>query len=498
MDTLERDALEVLRLTRSLKNSLTPINRIPPEVLSLLPDYCDELDMDEDSISLTHVCRAWRNTFISRSLLWTHLDFTNTDKTRTYLQRSKSSPLKICLGADNEDETVLEDVVPFVISHIYRLKSLVVRGYALPDVLRYFCHHAPLLEELDVSIVGRRDPVLDSAPFNGDLSSIRKLTLGGVITYFPWKNMANLRVASLGGRDAGHAISRLLNFESAPLLHTVRLEDSLPDSSDAPPERIVSLPHLRVLTIDAGPVHSILLNHLHIPAVTSLTQIFEYGQGIPPLLDNLPQAPADLGNLAHITTINLCFDSTQKLLLLHGPSGSLRAVANLARHKPIPRYDLDPQLFRYLSSPILSTTRGLTVLEYKYFDPAGADRCPAVSQALSSMGNLRTLVLVRCNPLPFVFVLDPRQDSSEPAACPNLWNLTLYIEAWNQFPTKQLITMAKNRASRGAGLSSITIVCPQEFVPGEEMIRLKEYVTHVEYRVGDNLPTWDALPDESK
>ena len=39
-DTLERDALEVLSLTRFLKNSLAPVNRIPPDVLSLIPYYC--------------------------------------------------------------------------------------------------------------------------------------------------------------------------------------------------------------------------------------------------------------------------------------------------------------------------------------------------------------------------------------------------------------------------------------------------------------------------
>ena len=35
----ERDALDVLRLVRSVKSTFASINRIPPEVLSFIPGY---------------------------------------------------------------------------------------------------------------------------------------------------------------------------------------------------------------------------------------------------------------------------------------------------------------------------------------------------------------------------------------------------------------------------------------------------------------------------
>ena len=102
----------MLSLVRSVKNSFAPVNRIPPEILSLTPDYYeyDEDDVDEDKvdkdlIALTHVCRSWRDVFISRSSLWTRLDFTNVDKTRTYIHRSKSSPLEINLDQHQENPT---------------------------------------------------------------------------------------------------------------------------------------------------------------------------------------------------------------------------------------------------------------------------------------------------------------------------------------------------------------------------------------------------------
>ena len=48
--------------------------------------------------------------------------------------------------------------------------------------------------------------------------------------------------------------------------------------------------------------------------------------------------------------------------------------------------------------------------------------------------------------------------------------------------------MAKQRASRDAKLSLITIVGLDEPVPGTEVFKLREYVKHVEYRVDDALP----------
>ena len=137
----------------------------------------------------------------------------------------------------------------------------------LPDFLKYFYCHASLLEELDINLVCTHAPVLDRALFDSDPPSLRQLRLRGVITHLPWKNLANLAIFNLKscrlGRDF---VTRLLDFlENTPLLRTIALKDSIPESSDAPPGRVVPLPHLDMLDITAGPAHSILLNHLCIP-----------------------------------------------------------------------------------------------------------------------------------------------------------------------------------------------------------------------------------------
>ena len=67
-NSLEQDALEVLNLVGSVKNSLAPINWIPPEILSFIPDYYDQDGTGQDLLALTHICRSWRGMFVSRPL----------------------------------------------------------------------------------------------------------------------------------------------------------------------------------------------------------------------------------------------------------------------------------------------------------------------------------------------------------------------------------------------------------------------------------------------
>ena len=110
VDALMQDASEVFRLIRSWSNSLAPINQIPPEILTLLPDFWGKNHKDQCTIGLTHVCRAWREIFISCPSLWADFDCKDADKTRVYLECSRSSPINMSL--DREDDLYLPD--PFL------------------------------------------------------------------------------------------------------------------------------------------------------------------------------------------------------------------------------------------------------------------------------------------------------------------------------------------------------------------------------------------------
>jgi hypothetical protein len=89
--------VDILNLLRSWKDRPAPINRIPPEILSLIPDFLDGPQKNRCVITLTHVCRAWREIFTSRSTLWTDFRCNSASKTKVYLERSKSSPINVSL-----------------------------------------------------------------------------------------------------------------------------------------------------------------------------------------------------------------------------------------------------------------------------------------------------------------------------------------------------------------------------------------------------------------
>ena len=481
----------MLILVRSIKNSLAPIHRLPLELLSFLPDYFGEDSADQDLIALTHVCRGWREAFISRPSLWTKFEFENVDKTRTYIQRSQSSPFKIYLG----DDEFIDDAFALVIPHIHRLKTLTVNAQTLPGILAYLCCHAPLLEELHIELspltVSLDDPVLDSALFRADLASLRELHLKGVATYLPWKNLVNLWVFELT-TFFFHTTQILDFFESAPLLHTIRLEYSEPDPPDAPPERIVPLRHLKDFTIrNTDSQHSILLRHLHIPIGASLDLWSNFPDDESLLQDCFPARSHHFNNLSHITTINLLFGLNWKFLRFSGPSGSLRVLfechdsAHLSCNK-------DHQILGSLDHLTLSKIHKLTISKYKA-RPTGIEECP-IFQTLSSTNDLQTLILIDCNTLPFVLALDPEQNPSNLVLCPNMQNVILYIQSLSPLIVGCLTRMTKNRASREAKLSSVILANMSGRGQGNEASELiREHVTHVECRVGGEYPDWDSI-----
>ncbi|KAF9647937.1 hypothetical protein BDM02DRAFT_3116260, partial [Thelephora ganbajun] len=150
---LEQKTLEVLSLVRSVKNNFAPINRIPRAILSLIPRYWGHhhTDTDEDLITLTHVCRGWRKLFVSHPSLWTRLDFTNVDKTRAYIERSRSLPLEIVI-CKSEDKPYIEDAFLLAVPHVKRFKSLTIgrTSDSLRNLTKHLTLPVPFLKELKI------------------------------------------------------------------------------------------------------------------------------------------------------------------------------------------------------------------------------------------------------------------------------------------------------------------------------------------------------------
>ena len=495
---LKKDATEILSLIRTVENSLAPINRIPPEVFSLIPEYWSHAEMDENLISLTHVCRGWREALISRPWLWARLDCTNIAKTHAFIQRAKGSPLEISL-CSHLGTVYLQNVFSLVIPKIMRFTSISIVGsgdiVGFRDLFRNLpkrsAHLIPSLEELRIDLTCNPAPALDNVLHDVNLSLLRTLSLGGVITSLPWKNLQNLTAFDLRFAPNGIVtVTKLLDFFiNAPHLNTTTLH-SLPSSSDALHGRIVSLSNLREFTIIADPKHSILLNHLSIPAGVSLILKFRFADNKPQFCEYLPRNLGQLENIASITAVNIRFDGEEISLRLHGKCGELYMFCH-RKDGSVVRDRGDP---RCLVPFNLSETRTLTIMKHEIPTPTEPARS-APFKLLARTMSLRTITLTQCNNLPFILALDPGQNPSEQLLCPNLEKLVLYVGEQDCFNITELINMAKGRALKGARLRVMTIVSLGEFVPGKEAFKLRAYVAHVEYRFEEKPPKWDDISD---
>ena len=406
------------------------------------------------------------------------------------------SPLEIFIGRDSAGSTYLHDALILAIPHIHRLRSLTVGGDILPSALERFNVQTPLLEKLEIGITALSAPTLDSTLFKRRLLSLRELSLGGVVISLPWGNLPNLTTFKLASCPPGPGfVTKLLNFfKCAPLLHTIVLDYSIPKSSDAPPGRIVPLPHLKTIGITADSGHIILLNHLCIPTGVSLTLRLSSNSLTSPPQEFLPETIANLNNLSGITTIHILLGEMRKYTRLSGPSGELNILIRLINHS-ILRQIVDCRILCSPGPHFLSMVQRLVVSEYEPPKPAHVERS-SLFQTLSSMGKLCALVLTECYNLPFILNLNPEKNPSKLVLCPALEELTLYIKSHVQLYIKDFLDTVKERALRGAKLASITIVGLDGLKPAEESFSLKEYVTRVDYRIEDTPPRWDHLPRE--
>jgi len=488
---LEQDTLVVLGLLRSMKNTFAPINQIPPEVFSLIPDYWERQVVKRGIIVLTHVCYGWRDIFTSRSALWTHLDCRDTEKTRIYIERSRPHPLEISL-MKWQRLLFRSDALLMAIRHIGRIGSLTifVPSDILLNLLDLFPFPAPFLKELkivlDVNNLGH-DPVIPNTIFPDRSPLLRKLSLSHVVTNLPWRNLSNLTVFEF--RHVPQTVDPLFAgqlldfFESAPLLRKIALHDSIPTSSAVPSGRVVPLLNLEKLIIDSLPAHSTFLDHLPIPTGASLSLSFSIhsdGLSVPICLIN------GFKNLHHITTINLFVNAPQSTRTrLKGPGGELRTCGSRNASS----------LFLSLWKFDLSKARRLSVTENPAA-PEGEFAKSPIFQTLPLMKNLRTLTLIKLDNLPFIRTLNPRQNESHTVLCPDLEEIVLYIATQDRFHLEELKKMASERAKRSSKLSSVTIVSLGEVFPREAVFSLRKYVSRVEYKLEDSPPDWDAVSDD--
>ena len=397
---------------------------------------------------------------MSRSALWTNLDCADLDKTRVYLERSKSSPINLSL--DGDYVTLSDAFFEHIPGATGRLKFVDIN--AGPNDLQFIgaCLSRPA-PRLEVLLVGSRgDSVLLSTLFGGDLSSLHKLRLESVRTELPWRNMVNLTSFTLEHRSPISVMRFLDFFKSAPHLREVDII-STPLIPGAQIGRLVPLACLQRMY--TGHYRSSpLFDHLLIPAGARLAMGVELPN--PPIEGRPPRFIDNLKNLSNVTAIIL--SGGMSYIYFSGPSREVRM-------------DTQSQstwvclLFESLAYFDTSNTKRLIITQCH--NPSTSD---PVYRALLPMKVLHTLKIDRCDdPDIYIHALDPSMSSSGAVVCPVLEELVIVHEV--VFDIKIVVAMAAARASRGAKLKSVKIVSWYKTVCSQpNVLELKKHVLHVE------------------
>ena len=499
-DVLVQDVMEVASLVRSFRNSLVPMSRMPVEIFFLIPHYwerrndLERQEADRDLISMTQVCRRWREILtLHCSSLWTNLDLEHPDKTRVYVERSRSLPLKITLtemGGFTRCNNPFLEVVP----HLNRLGSLTIKAHvgALSGLPNCFPSPAPILKELRVLLEDEGD--YDDDLISSDLEilgtifpedpPLRKLSLSGIIKNLPSMTLPNLTVFELRNPEDmvdPPFVTQILDFlASAPLLRRIVLCVDIPASFDHPPQRAISLPDLEKLVIDNIPLNSTLLDHLSIPAGVSLDLTLWCPPDADP--DKAVCLRRIIDDLRHVTTVNLFACSGWERMRLDGLNGETRLWGSWAIHEA-------PMFFPSLRKFDLSKTQKLSITGYERLrslkDETFGDS--TIFQTLRTC-DLRALTLTNCENTPFIHALNPGRN--RPVFCPNLEELVFYIDTDTHEESfrEDLVEMASERAKISSKLSSIKIHGGKG-----DFSLLREYVPHVEHEWESTTPPeWDA------
>ncbi|KAJ6607511.1 hypothetical protein B0H10DRAFT_551566 [Mycena sp. CBHHK59/15] len=81
-----------VRALQSRRNALSPVSRLPPEMLSRIFLFCSDSDSLKWIKEVSHICRHWRSVALGCPNLWSFPVFSQPKWADEMLKRSKMAP----------------------------------------------------------------------------------------------------------------------------------------------------------------------------------------------------------------------------------------------------------------------------------------------------------------------------------------------------------------------------------------------------------------------
>ena len=293
---LDRDVSTALANIREWRNSFAPVNRVPWDILSLVPTY---LSSQRDRFYSTFVCRHWRRTFLQQGVIWSQLVLKKGEAyARTILERAKGSAIDVLISDNIRDVQLLPP-------HAQQIRSISFVYTHWEDVQQFFRINSgplPLLHTL--TLEGVEDVVLDptdpiTPPLNTFFSiainvkafALQSLRGYPLLRHFSFQNLTAFEFTAIPLENAYHPLELLDFLEASPTLRTVSvlIMAQTITLDGIPGERIVVLPDVETFSLimqgGAGAGYE-LVTHISCPSVkrTSLLHRTDHSNAVPPLV----------------------------------------------------------------------------------------------------------------------------------------------------------------------------------------------------------------------
>ncbi|KAJ7668295.1 hypothetical protein B0H17DRAFT_990001 [Mycena rosella] len=277
---------DTVRALQSRRNALSPVGRLPPEMLSRIFLFCSQ---SSDSLSwikeVSHISRHWRAVALACPTLWSFPHFSQPKWADEFLKRSKMAPLTVKADLTYMTPRMVNTVHSSLVQ-ISRIGELDVKtgSRSVPEILN-LSDAAPYLHSLCLSSPGfsqeEHFTLPDTFLNGGEAPRLRRLEL----TRFSlpsWdsplmNNLTHLKIHHPGPTARPSMTELVEALGRMPFLETLELDAALPripdgvSSVSAPPTR-TALTHLKRITI--ANVSALecadALNHLSYPPTTSM------------------------------------------------------------------------------------------------------------------------------------------------------------------------------------------------------------------------------------
>ena len=270
----------ILRVARTIKNALVPVNKLPPEIL---PIVIGHRTCERDLVIATHVCQRWRSTLVSSPSLWTCFRITSdhnhdVNRTLTYLERSKLAPIDIRVKIDTPRSL---DAFRHLAPHIAKTRTLDIVGHhtKVREAPLLLCAPSPILQHLEFCVYG--GPMRLPDDFLGQhVPLLRSLTLYGIHpgfeSLFPLPSLVEFNLFLPNGPGPFLIVIFFRHLSYCPWLRKIRVkfEDT---PQDIALDQVLSLESLVELDYTCNRVGQ-TLPRLRLPRLTQLS-VSTYGLG---------------------------------------------------------------------------------------------------------------------------------------------------------------------------------------------------------------------------